>query len=384
MISNGDKEDIGYYMAKAKKLPSGQWRVLVYSHTETTIKNGVIQKQRRYKSITASSKKEAEYLAAEYAMSRHSASKPCNLTLYEAMGKYIDHKHNVLSPSTVRGYLWILNHIYQDIMPCPISTLTDDMIQLEVNRDAAQRSPKSVRNAYGLLTATLRMFRSDYHPQITLPQKIRPNVYVPTDADIKKLIDCVKGTSFELPVLLAAFGSLRRSEICALDASDIHENSIRIHLAMVKDEHGKWVIKPPKTDASYRNVELPQFVIEKMRGIEGRIVQLSPDYITTKFAQILKRNGIPHFKFHALRHYQASILHALGVPDKYIMARGGWSSASTLQNIYQHTMRDKSDQFTQTAIQHFEDLARECNTKCNTENKKPDNNQVFYGAVDGT
>lgn len=47
-------------------------------------------------------------------------------------------------------------------------------------------------------------------------------------------------------------------------------------------------------------------------------------------------------------------------------------------------MRDKSDQFTQTAIQHFEDLAGECNTKCNTENKKPDNNQVFYGAAHGT
>ena len=46
-------------MAKAKKLPSGSWRVLLYVGTD---ENG----KKKRKSITADTKKEAELLAAQY------------------------------------------------------------------------------------------------------------------------------------------------------------------------------------------------------------------------------------------------------------------------------------------------------------------------------
>ena len=45
-------------MAKAKKLPSGNWNVKVFSHIE----NG----KRKYESFTAESKAEAEYLASQF------------------------------------------------------------------------------------------------------------------------------------------------------------------------------------------------------------------------------------------------------------------------------------------------------------------------------
>ena len=48
-------------MAKAKKLPSGSWRVRVYDGKTAEGKN-------IYKSFTAPAKKDAEYLAAEYAL----------------------------------------------------------------------------------------------------------------------------------------------------------------------------------------------------------------------------------------------------------------------------------------------------------------------------
>ena len=51
-------------MAKAKKLKSGNWRVLVYEYTDE-------QKKRHYKSFTAPTKKEAEYMAADYALNRN-------------------------------------------------------------------------------------------------------------------------------------------------------------------------------------------------------------------------------------------------------------------------------------------------------------------------
>lgn len=347
-------------MANAKKLPSGAWRVLVYSHTEKIIQDdGSTKNVRRYESFTNDDKKEALFQAAEFVRNKKRKSKPINITLGDAMSKYIAVKSAVLSPSTVKGYIWISKNIYKAIHNYKLSELTNDVIQNEVNKDAALRSAKSVKNAYGFLSAVLDMFYPDFKVRITLPQRAKTELYVPTDDDIKKLMRGVAGTSFEIPVLLAAFGSLRRSEVCALESGDIDGNCVSIRRAMVKDSNHKYVIKPPKTFSGYRTIELPQFVIDKMNGIEGRIVKLTPDYITRRFPEILKELKIPAFRFHDLRHYQASILHALGIPDKYIMERGGWKTDSTLKNIYQHTMADKKKEFTNIANQHFEEMQHE-------------------------
>ena len=51
-----------------------------------------------------------------------------------------------------------------------------------------------------------------------------------------------------------------------------------------------------------------------------------------------------YMRFHALRHYCASQLHALGMPDAYIMERGGWESDGVLKGIYRHTLSDYAEQ----------------------------------------
>lgn len=191
---------------------------------------------------------------------------------------------------------------------------------------------------------------------ITIPQKTKPKIYVPTDADIKKLLDGVAGTDWELPILLAAFGSFRRGELCALESSDIVGNCIEVNKSIVKVSAGKWIVKQPKNYSSYRIVEMPDFVIDKTKGIEGRLVSITATQISNKFSHLLKKLGLQLFRFHDLRHYQASILHALGVPDKYIMERGGWKTDVTLKTVYQHTLTDRSKQFSEIANKHFSNL----------------------------
>lgn len=44
-----------------------------------------------------------------------------------------------------------------------------------------------------------------------------------------------------------------------------------------------------------------------------------------------------------IRHYNASIMLALNIPDKYAMERMGYSTPATLKKVYQHTMRDKQE-----------------------------------------
>lgn len=336
-------------MAKAKKLPSGSWRVRAFIGTDAAGK-------KQYKSFTAPTKKEAEYLAAEYMAKHKNALKVDDRTLADAYKRYIEIKRNTLSPSTVREYSRAATHDFPELMPIRLSRITQEAVQSAVNIMAADHSPKSVRNSHGLLSAVLRMFAPEIVLNTRLPQPRKSEIYVPTEQEVENLVRSIRGSELEKAVLLAAFGSLRRSECAALMLDDIEGDVIHVTKAMVLDDEKQWVIKQPKSKAGYRDVKMPPFVIERLvpRSESGRIVELAPVTITDYFADIRVKFNLPHFRFHDLRHYQASILHAMGVPDKYIMERGGWKTDSTLKNIYQHTMSDKRRQVEEDIVARFE------------------------------
>ena len=338
-------------MATARKQPSGKWRVLVYAGKAEDGK-------RQYESFTADTKREAEFQASEWARTQKTRQRPDKITLKEAYSRYIESKQNILSPSTVREYKRSAKHDLQGLMSLQISEVTPELIQIEINREALSHSPKSLRNMHGLLSAVLSVYRPEMRLGTTLPKKEKHSIYIPSDEDIKKLVAGVRGKEIEIPILLAAFGSLRRSEIGALESSDFSGNAVTINKALVKDENKKWVVKCPKSEAGYRTVELPTEVMNRIpRDRGGRVVKdLLPSSYLTAYHRELDRLGLPRFRFHDLRHYQASILHALGVPDKYIMRRGGWTTDSTLKNVYQHTMGDKEKEFTNVANSHFSKL----------------------------
>ena len=209
-------------MANAKKLPSGNWRVRVYIGKD---KNG----KDKYKSFTAATKKQAEYLAAEYLAHNSAKSSIEDRTLADAYSRYIEIKSNTLSPTTVREYMHSANRDFQELMPLKLSKITQETVQSAVNVMSATHSPKSVRNAHGLLSAVLRMFAPDIHLNTRLPQSTKAEIYVPTEDNIEKLIQSIDGTEMLKAVLLAAFGSLRRSEVCALTMDDIHGDIVTVN-----------------------------------------------------------------------------------------------------------------------------------------------------------
>ena len=333
-------------MAKAKKLPSGSWRVQVYAGK----KNG----KNIYKSFTADTRREAEALAASWAVERKE-SRVADMTLGEAYEAYIASKENVLSPSTISGYNKIRRTCFPSLWDEPLANITAERVQVEVNAYAKEHSPKSTSNAHGLISAVLNAYAPDIRLHTTLPQKRKSAIVVPTDDTIKKLVEAVRDTKIESAVLLAAFGSLRRSEVCAITEADIdRENcTVSVNKALIEDEHHNWIVKAPKSYAGYRVVTLPKSLIDRIKPVE-----LNPGTVYKRFKQVLRDNHLPDMRFHDLRHYQASILHALGVPDKYIMQRGGWTTDSTLKNIYQHTMADKQKEFDEVALKHFDTLIK--------------------------
>ena len=70
------------------------------------------------------------------------------------------------------------------------------------------------------------------------------------------------------------------------------------------------------------------------------------------FREFLKRKGIPHISFNALRHLSATLLISMGVPLKNVSSRLGHADIRTTANIYGQALHsvdrqaaDKMDQY---------------------------------------
>lgn len=360
-------------MATAKKLPSGSWRCRIFVRFEEVLQpDGTYKKKPIYKSFTSQiqgrkGKAEAERMAAEYLIAKKEQTES-DITVRKAMEGTIDIKKNTLSPTTVRTYRSMMNTAYPSIIDKKLVKLTAIEVQRCINDLATRTSPKYVKSAYGFLTSVMAIYAPETHFTIKLPQATKPDTYTPTDEEVKLVIDYLKEKDPELlkAVYLAAFGTLRRSEICAATAADLVGNTLHVHEALVYQEGGEYVTKTTKTVGSDRYVYLPDFVVERMPE-DGRLVDLRPSQVTNRFVKVFNHVDVRKFRFHDLRHYSASIMHALGIPDQYIMQQGGWNSDGVLKRVYRNTMEDYQRVFAERTASHFDAISGKYDTKYDTE-----------------
>lgn len=350
---------MGRTQLKAHKLPSGSYRVQVYLGKD---ENG----KRIMRSFTDPDEKHVLSLAMRY-LDEHRSDAVETGTFLDAMNAFLASRKPVLSPSTMRAYTTIANTLKSDyrgfcnknmrsIKGSDIQNVINDLLLEHENRHRLQKgtkklSPNTVRNYAGFISSVYRS-KGINMPVVKLPTKERPKLNVPDEHTVKEIVAAAKGTDLEVPIQLAAFGPLRRGEICALTLQDIKGNVIHVSKDMVVDREGIWHIKTPKTYSSNRFIEMPPKVIKAIKK-QGYVTKLTPKQLSDKFDDLLKGLDIEGVRFHDLRHFCVSYLHSQGVPDAYIMKRGGWSTDSTLKSVYRHTLADQDKIQTAIAIEKF-------------------------------
>lgn len=343
---------------KAKKLPSGSWRVQFRLNGERI-------------SVTAESEDEAIYQAMALKTKREktvSATKK-DKTVYICVQEYIESKENILSPSSIRGYYIILNNCLGYIGNIKIKDLTEKDLQKWVNMNAEQYAPKSVKSQFGLVTAALRQekinldFKSVLLPRIEAKEPVIPN-----EQQMGEILRIVDGTSVELPVTIAVTLGLRQSEIAGLKWSDYDGTLLDIHGAKVPNKENKYIYKDSvKSKASKRKLEVEGILKERLDRAERKsefISPMLPSSVLRKFNHLCDKNGLPRFTMHAERHANASEMLVMGVPDKYAMKRLGQSSPNMIKNVYQHLFEDKEKEYSKSMSSRFESLL---NNKKDTE-----------------
>lgn len=268
-------------------------------------------------------------------------SKTSYLTFQKAAENYVDMKRNVLSPRTIKEYsetigrfpMWFNELIATDITQIDINRLVNDL--------SKTKSPKTVRNYHGFLSAVLGTFNPSLKISTTLPQKVKSEPYTPSQEDVKRILEAIKDTPYEIPITLACYG-MRRSEICALTIDDIDGDIVHINKALVLGENKKWVVKTTKTTESTRDIIIPMELSDKIRK-QGYVYKGHPNTIYDCLKRTEKELGIPYFSLHKLRHYFASQMSALGVPEADILKLGGWETDHVMKSVYRHSMMEKEE-----------------------------------------
>lgn len=281
---------------------------------------------------------------------------PRSITLGAAIDRYIESKDAVLSPSTIVGYKKMKRNDLAPLLKVNVADITQENIQRWVNTLARQKSSKSVRNAHGFLAVVLAEYRPDMTLRTTLPQKDAQKINIPDDEQIAIIMQGCRGRGEELPIMLALWLGLRASEICGLTWDDVQDGRLHIKQAIVLGEEGP-VLKKTKTVSGDRWIKLPAHIealIEAQPRTGDYIVTMSGQAMYKRFSRLCERLGLPHFRFHDLRHTAASVSALLGVPTRYSQKRMGHQTDNMLKTVYEHTMRSKEDEFADRIDEYFE------------------------------
>ena len=257
---------------------------------------------------------------------------------------YIASKEQIISPKCVKTYKSLINSsISKDFLHLRISQITQQDIQMEINRFASNHAPKSVRNLHGFISAVLRQYRPSMNIHTTLPQKRPYDHYTPSEEDIRRILEESKDDHPNHICFQLGCMSLRRSEILALTPEDIDGNILTINKAMVQNSNREWVIKETKTTAGTRKIYIPDSLVKEIKD-QGYVYNRHPGIMRKALQRYQDKLGIPRFRFHDLRHFFASYAHDQGMSEQTIMETGGWRSAETLRAVYRHSMNKENVQ----------------------------------------
>ena len=148
---------------------------------------------------------------------------------------------------------------------------------------------------------------------------------------------------------------LRRGEICGLMWRDFDENAgtLKILRSVNVPKRGEMEIGETKTERGRRTIRLPPSTVQRLKERKKHAVSqwifpepLAPEKPVRPSAAyywmkvLLKEAGLPHIRFHDLRHTFATMALENGMDIKTLSAMLGHVSAATTLDIYTHITSD--------------------------------------------
>lgn len=264
--------------------------------------------------------------------------------------------------STTYGYRNIIDlHLIPAIGQIPLNALSPLLIQTYLSQKLGENlSPNTVRKHDVLLRTSLRratdLHLLDHNPMLSvIPPQMRETTYTCyTPQQMRILFHAAHGTMMELPIKLAAYLGLRRSEIAGLRWKCVDLDSQVIVIQEIRTEvGGREVVKLPKTKTSIRKLSFSgcpdlfallwslQNAQKEISPEDYVLLQQngkapSPNYLTEALLELVRKHHLPPITLHGLRHSFASIANSEGASLHDISHALGHSSITVTSKIYVH------------------------------------------------
>ena len=201
------------------------------------------------------------------------------------------------------------------------------------------------------------------------------------DEQVERVLEALESEpiKWKTAMYLLIFSGMRRGELMGLEWKDIDFENKVIHVKRTSQYVEKIgiITKSPKNETSYRTIKLPDFMFEYLQNyynywktlkkqledawqdrieiiladgtkkkvqndrlfIKEDTTPMNPDSITDWTKKFIKRNNLPFFTPHSLRHTHATILIAEGASIPAVSRRLGHSSVATTSRIYVHAIQ---------------------------------------------
>jgi len=255
----------------------------------------------------------------------------------------------------------------QDIRPIDIQDYYNNIISRGAKVSTMKNRHLCLHNMFEY-AVKLDLIPFNPTSRVDLPKSERREATFYNKSELETLFKAFKDDRMELVVHIAAYYGLRRSEILGLqwDSVDFEQKTITISRKVITymDEMGKCKTiceDKLKTNSTRRTLPLIPH-IEKLlinqkdkRDYYRKLLRdgyckdyldfvctddfgilITPEYVTSHFGYVVKKNELKHLRFHDLRHTCASLLIANHIPLKSIQDWLGHANFQTTANIYSH------------------------------------------------
>lgn len=305
---------------------------------------------------------------------------PERVTVAEYLQRWLEHsKTRVRARTWVRYESLLRVHVLPRLGNLQLSKIRATHLQAILDDMTARgQAPRSVVQCHRVLGAALRqaqrwqMIAVNPAQAVQPPKPERPDLAIPTSAELRALVVAASATPYEVPVLVAVGTGLRRGELLALRWRDVALDAARVHVTGTLQKHptsaGGFALRvsEPKTQRARREIALPPLVVDALRKQKAAQAQrrlllgsgwqdggfvfdagdgrpLDPDTFSAAFRRIARTAGLSDTRLHDVRHGYATALLTEGVHPKIASEALGHSTVAFTLDTYSHVVQGLQD-----------------------------------------
>lgn len=280
------------------------------------------------------------------------------ITVGKVYAEWLNAVVNRVKESTLANYkAKFENHILPVFGDIPCVDLSAGRVNEYINKKLADGlSASYVRDIITVFKVMLSYAQEKYGfklsmKNVVLPKVERKQIERISDAEQKKLTEYLKSnmslTAFG--ILLSLCMGLRIGELCGLKWEDVDFQHKILHIRRtvqrITSTNGnrktKIVISAPKSATSFRDIAIPDFLIQYFRMFRDKVdffilsgseKPVEPRTMQYRYRKILKAAEIENHNFHKLRHTFATNCAEHGFDAKTLSTVAGYSAPDRLRD----------------------------------------------------